>query len=213
MEDSNFKFILASASARRKELISHLQIPFEVFTLNTPEESSSQHPSQYCQDISRLKGAAVCEHLRKENRKETSFVVSSDTIVYLDKKIYGKPADVRVARDYLMELSGKTHSVFTAVSMFLYRSGHPLIEKTFFEETLVEFNSIKSEILEKYIATGDSMDKAGAYGIQGASLMFISGVRGDYANVVGFPLSRFILEAQSFFEENLAIEESWLNRF
>lgn len=211
MGNSRLKFILASASPRRKELIGHLKIPFEIITLNVPEESSSKDPVKFSLEIAELKGKAVFNKLILE--KNTSlFVVSADTIVCLGSKIYGKPNDKNEARTFLSELAGKTHSVFTAVAVHFIHEGK--IDKfSFVEESRVTFNQISDALMERYLETGDSLDKAGAYGIQGPSLTFISKVDGDYANVVGFPLSRFITEMENFLRLKFPDEDLWFNLF
>jgi septum formation protein len=139
-------------------------------------------------------------------------VVSADTIVSLKGRIYGKPRDRSEARTFLTELSGQTHSVFTAVSMHLYFQ-QTAYKSSFVEETKVTFNKISNDLMERYLDTGDSLDKAGAYGIQGPSLTFVSKVEGDYANVVGFPLARFILEARHFLNPFFPHEDIWSNLF
>lgn len=211
MENFKLKFVLASASPRRKELIGHLKIPFEIKTLNVPEESEATDPVIFSSEIASVKGAAVMEKLRKEG-SENIFIVSADTIVCLGKKIYGKPGNRDEARTFLKELEGKSHSVFTAVSMRLYVNGS-VEEKSFVEESKVTFNKISDVLMERYLDTGDSLDKAGAYGIQGPSLTFISKVEGDYANVVGFPLSRFVAEAESFLKTKFPEVTIWQNLF
>lgn len=211
MANSKLKLVLASASPRRKELLGHLQVPFEIITLNVKEESNSKDPVLFCQDIAVDKGRAVFDKLKKETHPSL-FVVSADTIVCLDGKIYGKPADRAEAKLFLKELSGKTHSVFTAVAVhFLHDGKNDFF--SFVEESKVTFNTISEALLERYLDTKDSLDKAGAYGIQGPSLTFISKVNGDYANVVGFPLSRFVLESQKFLKEKFPQEDLWLNLF
>jgi len=209
LNQKNFKFILASASPRRKELIGHLHIPFSILTADINEESSHTDPHHYALDIATQKGEAIIANLKE---KGDSFIVSADTVVSLAGKIFGKPKDEKEALAFLSELSGKEHSVFTAVSMFL-RLEDNVFQQGFVEETKVTFNNISDELMERYLATRDSLDKAGAYGIQGPSLTFISRVEGDYANVVGFPLSRFVNEAQIFFEAHLKKKDMWLNYF
>lgn len=212
MEKSKIKFILASASPRRKELIGHLKIPFEVITLNIPEESSSLDPIIFSQEIAKAKGAAVFDDLLKVDPLEPLFIVSADTIVFLEGKIYGKPKDREEAREFLSELRGKTHSVFTAVMVHFSHQGVK-DAFNFVEQSRVTFNQIPSLLIERYLDTGDSLDKAGAYGIQGPSLTFISKVNGDYANVVGFPLSRFVLESEKFLQTKFPNEDLWLDLF
>ena len=211
MENFKLKFILASASPRRKELIGHLKIPFEIRTLNIPEESTSVDPVEFSRDIALQKGKVVFDELIK-SEGQGLFVVSADTIVCLDKKIYGKPGDREEARKFLSELSSKTHSVFTAVAVHFFKDGTK-DSFSFVEESKVTFNTISPHLMERYLDTGDSLDKAGAYGIQGPSLTFISRVEGDYANVVGFPLSRFVTEAEKFLRLKFPQEDLWLNLF
>ena len=212
MENSKLKLILASGSPRRRELLGHLKIPFEVVTLNLPEDTDATDPSTYCQELAGRKGRGVEEKLRRERPQENFLIVSADTIVSLGNKIYNKPADRAEAKAFLTELSGKTHSVFTGVSLILLQKGKASA-RTFFDESKVTFDKIAPEIMELYLDTGDSLDKAGAYGIQGGSLLFISKVDGSYANVVGFPLSRFVSEAESFLHSQIPGVSSWLKLF
>jgi septum formation protein len=206
MVKEKIKFILASASPRRRELIGHLSVPFEIIIKNIPEESHHTDPADFSRHIAKMKGEAVFIE-----RKDDCFVVSADTIVCLNGKIYGKPKDEAEAELFLTELSGKTHSVFTAVALNLNYHGNS-ISHSFVEESKVTFNQITPELLKRYLSTKESLDKAGAYGIQGPSLTFISKVDGDYANVVGFPLSRFVLECNNFFKP-FNLGGSWFDLF
>jgi septum formation protein len=211
MENSKLKLILASGSPRRKELLSHLHLPFEKLSLDIPEDCDKGDPETYCAELSKRKGKAVAEKVRRE-RNGNFLIVSADTIVALRGKIYNKPVNVDEARVFLNELSGQTHSVFTAVTMNLTNE-KGIFEHTFVDESQVSFDPIPSDIMELYLATGDSLDKAGAYGIQGPSLTFISKVEGSYSNVVGFPLSRFVKEANSFLGQYYPDVKSWLKLF
>lgn len=211
MENSKIKLILASASPRRKELLGHLKVPFEILSLDVPEESNATDPVKFSAEIAALKGDAVFGKIRG-TQPGTYFVVAADTIVCLNGKIYGKPKNREEARQFLSELSGRTHSVFTAVSV-KFCHGDEVDGFSFVEESKVTFNIISNELMERYLDTGDSLDKAGAYGIQGPSLTFISKVEGDYANVVGFPLSRFVLESAKFLKSKFPNEVSWPNLF
>lgn len=206
------KFILASNSPRRKELIGHLKIPFEIVSLNVEEKSEATKPQDFCLDIAKAKGISVYEHLKEAKKYESLFVVSADTIVCLDGKIYEKPKDRNHARQFLKELSGKTHSVFTAVHVCTFISG---VESrfSFVDESRVTFEKINDFLMEQYLDTNDSLDKAGAYGIQGPSLTFISKVDGSYSNVVGFPLSRFYQEVSAFFGKIYSNGEVWPSLF
>jgi septum formation protein len=211
MGNSKLAFILASASPRRKELIDHLKIPYKILSLDVPEVSSASNPVIFSAEIAALKGEAVFKKLKDEGY-DSLLVVSADTIVSLGEKIYGKPKSREEAAYFLRELSGKSHSVFTAVKVkFLFAGKEDSF--SFVEESRVTFNKISQPLLERYLDSGDSLDKAGAYGIQGPSLTFISKVEGDYANVVGFPLSRFVEEAELFLKKKFPQEDVWLNLF
>ena len=212
MEKNKLQLILASASPRRKELLGHLKIPFQIMTKNIPEESDAVDPISYSLDIAKDKGEAVFEDLINEHPTGNFFVVSADTIVCLEGKIFGKPSDRNEARKFLQELSGKSHSVFTAVAINFFHKGER-DSFSFVEESKVTFNHISDMIMERYLDTGDSLDKAGAYGIQGPSLTFISKVDGDYANVVGFPLSRFVCETEKFLKTKFPNENLWPDLF
>lgn len=206
MAKNKIKLILASASPRRKELLGHLKLPFEIIIKNIPEETHYTDPVNFCRHISEMKGEAVFNE-----QTQDCLVVSADTIVSLDAKIYGKPRDAEEARVFLNELAGKTHSVFTAVTMNLKINGQNFTH-SFVEESKVTFNPISPELMDRYIETRDSLDKAGAYGIQGGSLSFISKVDGDYANVVGFPLSRFVVECEKLLKP-ITNGNSWFDLF
>lgn len=114
----------------------------------------------------------------------------------LDGEIINKPANVDEARKILKKLSGKTHEVYTGVS-FIFKTENKIIKHTFFDKTLVTFCSIDHDLLELYLKTGESLDKAGAYGIQGRALGFIEKLDGSYSNVVGFPLDKVLLNLKS----------------
>ncbi len=212
MENYKLNFVLASASPRRKELISYLKIPFEIIALNIPEESGAKDPVSYAEEIACLKVEAVQHKLSSERPGGHFYLVSADTIVCLHGKIFGKPKNREEARFFLNELSGKTHSVYTAVALRLMVDGK-IYGKSFVEESRVTFNPISHTLMERYLDTGDSLDKAGAYGIQGPSLTFVSKVEGDYANVVGFPLSRFVIESGLFFHSIFSHEGLWQDYF
>jgi septum formation protein len=186
------KLVLGSQSPRRLELLSWLKIPFEVRTANLDEVSEESEPNLVAIDLAAQKGRAVYENLKDI---ENPFIISSDTIVVLDGKIYNKPRDVDEARKILSELSNRTHQVITGVS-FIFKDLYTgkLRHHHFFDSTEVTFNEITSDLMENYLATKDSLDKAGAYGIQGPSLTFISKVNGSYSNVVGFPLDKVVGE-------------------
>jgi septum formation protein len=202
MQSDKYSLILASKSPRRKELLGHLGIPFDIKTADLDEKSDASDPDSVCKDIARQKGVAVYETLKNKRENDAAFfplIIASDTIVTLDEKIYGKPTDANDARRMLRELSGKKHKVITAVYISrIDLKTNEYVEHLFSDHTEVEFRNIAEDILEQYILSGDSLDKAGAYGIQNGSLTFIRELSGSYSNVVGFPLAKFVEELRDF---------------
>ncbi len=203
-------FILASASPRRKELVSHLKIPFVVLPANIDEEVEAPTPSFLVEKLAIDKGLATHKQFRKEHT-DPCFILSADTLVALGNKIYSKPKDQKDAARILLELSGKTHQVFTGVS-FIYENHSEIKTHSFVVESLVTFDLIGNEILQIYLDTKESLDKAGAYGIQGPSLTFISKLEGSYSNVVGLPLSDVVREIGLFLGAN-SPSENWRDIF
>lgn len=189
--NSTYNFVLGSASPRRKELISHLDIPFTIETSFAEEVSNSIEPKKFCEDIAKLKG----EDVWSKKTRERELLVSSDTIVCIHDEILGKPKDREEAKVMLLKLSGETHKVITSVFIKTKKK-----EKVFSVESLVTFDTIDDETLELYLDSSDSLDKAGAYGIQGKGLSFINHLAGSYSNVVGFPLSDFVRELKEFLD-------------
>lgn len=181
------QLILASKSPRRKELLSWLKIPFEIIVSDVDEDISPRSPEVMAMDIAHLKGEDIFSKLNF-SKYSNPVVVAADTVVALDNRLYAKPKDIDDARRILKELSGKTHKVVTGVYIKKMNTQEELFSVT----SYVEFRDIPDDILETYLETGESLDKAGAYGIQGAGLMFIGKLEGSYSNVVGFPLSDFV---------------------
>ena len=185
MFEKKVKFILASASPRRRELMKTLTEKFEIIVPDADESSVSKdlEPALYVQELALLKAAAAASSLK--GRKNT-FVIGADTIVTLDGRILGKPRDEDNARGMLRRLSGRTHEVYTGYCIMELSGGHGECRSV---KTQVTFKELSDERINAYIATGEPMDKAGAYGIQGRGGLLISGICGDYNNVVGLPVS------------------------
>jgi septum formation protein len=205
MESAKYSLVLGSQSPRRKELLSWLKIPFQILTADLEEVSDEIDPDNIAMNLASQKAQAV---FVKSSSLKNPFIISSDTIVVLNQKIYNKPKDKVEAREILSELSDNTHEVITGVS-FLFTDSETgkKREHLFFDKTEVTFNEITPDLMEAYIATGDSLDKAGAYGIQGPSLTFISKLNGSYSNVVGFPLDKIVGELA------IVLGEGWRSRF
>ncbi len=206
MQEKTFKLILGSQSPRRKELLTHLDIPFTIVTADLDEVSTFSTPDDVVRDLAIQKGQAVLDQCLKKNFSAEPLIISSDTIVCLGDEIFNKPNDVDDARRILKTLSGKTHIVRTAVA-FTTAEQKPY---SFIIATEVTFDKISPEILESYLSTGDSLDKAGAYGIQGPSLTFISTIKGSYSAVVGFPLSDIVIHLKKFIGDE---SNSWRECF
>lgn len=175
------RFILASQSPRRRELLE--QIGVRQFDILIPEADESFDPSLTPQEIV----CSIC--LRKARAAQTmandnsAIILAADTMVFLDGLRLGKPKDEEDAAAMLRALSGRTHEVCTGVS--ICRGDHILTRA---ETTLVTFRTLTEGEIRSYIASGDPMDKAGSYGIQGKAALFASGIQGDYFNVMGLPL-------------------------
>ncbi len=194
--------VLGSKSPRRREILGWLDIPFEIRSSNIVEKTDLINPQDIVMELSKQKGMAVYEACKKDEHFSKTFfplVIASDTIVTLDGKHYGKPDNEQDAKEMLMELSDKTHKVFTGVHIGAQEiiSGK-YKETTFYCSTDVTFKKITKDILNRYINSGESLDKAGAYGIQGKALNFISKINGSYSNVVGFPIDLFIDNLKDF---------------
>lgn len=190
--------VLASQSPRRKELLGHLNLPFISFSPDIDENSPESDALLLVQQLAQAKGQKVWDELKKRSDFGQTFfpvIVSADTVVVLENKILGKPVDHQDAKKMLQFLSGQTHSVATGVSIsFLEPKTNKKKQTLFVDQTFVTFDPISPDLLDYYVKSGEPMDKAGSYGIQGEALTFISAVRGSYSNVVGLPLSLTLQE-------------------
>ena len=188
------RVILASASPRRLDLLRQVGIEPEIEPSHVEEVITSTVPDQVVMELSRQKA----EDIAALHAGEDAIVIGADTVVAYDGKILGKPADEADAKAMLASLSGRTHQVYTGVALFSLKEG--IIEKktTFHECTDVTMVSMTEKEIADYVASGDPMDKAGAYGIQGMAAIFISEIKGDYYNVVGLPISRVYHEIEQF---------------
>ena len=175
------KLILASASPRRRELLALTGFSYEVRPGNGEEIIHTADPAEAVRELSRQKAEAACKLA-----DEGDIIIGADTVVAIDGRILGKPADKTEAFFMLKELSGRAHAVYTGVTV--WKKGGEA--ETFSERTAVHVLPMTDEEIKEYIATGEPMDKAGAYGIQGRFAVYVSGIEGDYQNVVGLPVSR-----------------------
>ena len=174
--------ILASQSPRRRELLG--QMGLKGFKVTSPDVDEmvdgNLPPAQIVEELSLRKAAAVAEHA-----DEDDLIIAADTVVVLEGAVLGKPEDEREAFSMLSALSGNRHYVYTGVTVI--RGDKPVTQH---EMTAVSFRELEPEEITNYIATGEPMDKAGAYGIQGLGALLVSGIDGDYFNVMGLPVYR-----------------------
>jgi len=186
-----YKLILASASPRRKELLEQAGAEFEILPSQGEEVIASTDPKQAVLDLSRQKA----EEVSQRAGEDAIVVLGADTVVAYKNQILGKPRDEADAKRMLELLSGGTHSVFTGVTWITISQGRREIH-SFVEETKVTMYPMKEHQILSYIRTGEPMDKAGAYAIQGKCALYIQGIQGDYYNVVGLPLARIFHEME-----------------
>jgi septum formation protein len=206
-QEKLYQLILASQSPRRKELVNWLGVPFIIRPSDVDESVLDQEkndPEQFVCRLASLKAQACLE----ESKEIHPFIIASDTTVSLDQKILNKPSNRQEAQEMLMSLSGRVHRVYTAISFQTrYQS------KVFSQCSEVEFAVIEPDILCPYLDSGDSLDKAGAYGIQGMGLTFVKSVRGSYSNVVGFPLVECVEELRLFLQAEGYERHQWRQAF
>lgn len=174
--------ILASGSPRRKELLERMGITnFQILVPDADESlTPGLPPALQVEELSRRKALAAARQADKG-----SLIIAADTVVSLDGAILGKPADEEEAFRMLAALSGVCHQVYTGITV---RQGDRVL--TGYQETGVRFRSLEPEEIRRYIAAGECLDKAGAYGIQGFGSLLVEGIQGDYYNVVGLPICR-----------------------
>ena len=183
--------VLASGSPRRKELLAKTGLKFSVVVSGGEEKAETSDPAETVEKLSLDKASAVADLLQAE--KEPQLIIGADTVVACDGEILGKPSDREDAFRMLWKLQGQTHQVYTGVTLLLKKK-HTWQAHTFSEKTDVQFYPVSREELVAYIETGEPMDKAGSYGIQGGFGIYVKGICGDYNNVVGLPVGRLVYE-------------------
>lgn len=175
------KFILASSSPRRRQLLESIGLAFEVIPSHVPEvHQEGEAPEEYVARLSRDKASAIAaEH-------PSQWVIAADTTVYLDEKLLEKPADAEDAKRMLATIAGRTHMVYTGVTL-------QNIERDWREtrvaETEVRMAAMNAADIAWYVGTGEPLDKAGAYAAQGVGGVFVESIHGSFTNVVGLPLA------------------------
>lgn len=181
------KLILGSSSPRRREILETLRIPFTIRTADTDESCSEADPAARVSTIAAGKCAAVLDLLKSEGTLDDDvMILTADTLVTLDGLFLGKPSDREDAARMAALLQGRTHTVASGICVY-YR-GKTVCAA---ELTDVSFAPMTEEEIDAYVASGESFGKAGGYAIQGLAARYITGIRGDYFNVVGLPVRRF----------------------
>lgn len=173
------KIILASKSPRRKEILQNLGFNFSIVTADTDESSNETDPRALTRDLACRKGKDVVASLNDSD----VLVISCDTVVWCDGKILGKPKSKEDAKEMLRLLSGRKHTVTSGLSLSL--NGKTVTDS---EDTDVYFAKLSESFIEKYVESGEPMDKAGSYAVQGVASMWIEKIDGCYFNVVGLPV-------------------------
>ena len=179
--------ILASGSPRRRELLQQIGLDFTIVVSDADESAAAMAPEALVQQLSRRKAAAVAK------LHPDAVIIAADTVVCQDGEILGKPVDTEDAVRMLTRLSGKEHQVYTGFTVQCGAKVHTAVECT-----NVHVRPLTSNEIARYVATGEPLDKAGAYGIQGLGGVFVTGIEGDYYNVMGLPLCHLATVLQEF---------------
>lgn len=214
---NDIRWVLASGSPRRRELLGQIGMVPEIRPSHVEEKVSSDVPEEVVMELSGQKAEDVAAELlgqKEENvaveegiRQESDkiLVLGADTVVAVDGMILGKPSSYEEAYEMIKRIQGRTHQVYTGVTMICLNRDKKRGDKskgvTFAEKTDVTVFAMTEEEIHSYVESGDSLDKAGAYGIQGAFAKYVAGIQGDYNNVVGLPVGRVYQEWKTLMEE------------
>jgi MAF protein len=174
-------------------------VPYQCISVDADESCFSKNPAVAVCEISSKKAVAALDG--EKELEENQVIIGADTIVVCDDKILGKPENATHAKQMLKMLSGRTHQVYTGITL-LYKKDGRAVQKAFSECTDVEFEKLTDSEIDEYIAVDEYKDKAGSYAIQGVFSAHIKGIKGDYNNVVGFPVARLYKELKTIFGED-----------
>lgn len=190
--------VLASASPRRREILENTNIKFDIISSSIDElVLEGESPCHMVMRLAFEKGIDIA------SKRKSDLVISADTIVVLDNKVLGKPKDEDEARDMITSLSGKTHQVITGISLINLENNKKIIDYVI---SNVKFKNLSENDINDYIKTKESLDKAGAYGIQGYGALLVEEIQGDYFNIVGLPISKLSDLLKIHFNINLFAE-------
>lgn len=192
------KIILASASPRRKEILEKIKVKFDVLKSDIDETYIKyETPESLCMRLSFEKGYSVAV------KHKNDLIISADTIVVYNNKIFNKPKDELEAIEMIKELSGKTHQVITGFTLINLSTNKKIVD---FVVSEVKFKNLSNQTILNYIKTGEYKDKAGAYGIQGYGSLLVDSINGDYFNIVGLPISKIYDKLKANFDIDVFME-------
>lgn len=180
----NYRIVLASGSPRRKELFEQIGVKFEIKTSEKEEVITSSNPKDVVKELSGMKAWDVAEGV-----EGPAIIIGADTVVAYDGKILGKPKDKADAVRMITDFAGDEHYVYTGVCILIKEADGTTQEISFAEGTKVSVYGMTGEEIVSYVESGEPMDKAGAYAIQGKFAPYIREIEGDYYNIVGFPIA------------------------
>ncbi len=183
----NRRIVLASSSPRRREILEKLGIAFDIIPSNADEGGVTGSADETVMILAARKAKSVAEKL------SDALVIGCDTLVALENYVFGKPESTAQAEEMLSRLSGNTHRVLSGLCLIDTATGETRVSR---EETFVSFKALSPEEIRAYVVSGEPMDKAGAYAIQGGAGKFVSEVKGSYDNIVGFPSELFLREVR-----------------
>ena len=190
--------ILASASPRRREILENTNVKFDVISSSIEElVLEGESPCQMVMRLAFEKGIDIA------SKRKSDLVISADTIVVLDNTVLGKPKDEEEAKLMITNLSGRTHQVITGISLINLENDKKVIDYVI---SNVKFKNLSEDDINDYIKTKESLDKAGAYGIQGYGALLVEEIQGDYFNIVGLPISKLSDLLKKHFNINLFAE-------
>ena len=191
-----YQVVLASASPRRKELLAQIGLESEIRPSRMEEETREKRPDRVVMELSRQKAEDVASGC-----PGGTMVIGADTVVSVGNEILGKPGTPMRAYEMLEKIQGRTHQVYTGVTVLLCQGEDRCHGITFAERTDVHVYPMTCGEMKEYAQCGEPLDKAGAYGIQGRFAAYIKGIEGDYANVVGLPVGRLYQEIKRLLED------------
>lgn len=213
--------ILASKSPRRKHLLEEAGVSFTVFTGSSEVDESLEpdlraQPAEAVKKLAERKAGAVVQDILAQNPVGLGIIIGADTTVVLDGEMLGKPYSADHAREMLGRLSGRTHEVITGVSVWMVllneteeKGGDGKVSlafRSFSESSFVTFRELSTEDINAYVATGETIDKAGAYGIQGKGGKLVERLEGDFNNVVGLPVDTLLKNFPDILKESIEAE-------